>query len=80
MLLFLIFFCFKIHELASPEAVYNELMELIVKLARHGLVHGDFNEFNLMLDKKDHVTLIDFPQMLSTSHKSAKFVASLSIH
>uniref|UniRef100_A0A1I7XNR6 Non-specific serine/threonine protein kinase n=1 Tax=Heterorhabditis bacteriophora TaxID=37862 RepID=A0A1I7XNR6_HETBA len=25
------------------------LMSLIVKLGRHGLIHGDFNEFNLML-------------------------------
>lgn len=47
-------------------------MELIVKLANHGLVHGDFNEYNLMLDQKDRVILIDFPQMLSTSHKIAK--------
>lgn len=25
------------------------LMSLIVKLGRHGLIHGDFNEFNIML-------------------------------
>ena len=49
-------------------------MKLIVKLAKHGLVHGDFNEFNLMLDRNDHVILIDFPQMISTSHKCARLV------
>ena len=62
----------QIHELAEPGAVYKELMDLIVKLAKHGLVHGDFNEYNLMLDDEDRVILIDFPQMLSTSHKVAK--------
>lgn len=48
-------------------------MELIVKLANHGLIHGDFNEFNLMLDDSDHVTMIDFPQMVSTSHLNAEW-------
>lgn len=48
-------------------------MELIVKLANHGLIHGDFNEFNLILDKHDHITMIDFPQMVSTSHPNAEW-------
>lgn len=48
-------------------------MNLIVRLANHGLIHGDFNEFNIMLDDKDNVTMIDFPQMLSTSHINAEW-------
>ena len=60
-------------ELANPGAVYNDLMNLIVKLANHGLIHGDFNEFNLMIDDNDQVTLIDFPQMVSTSHSNAEW-------
>ena len=60
-------------ELEDPGAVYNELMSLIVKLANHGLIHGDFNEFNLMIDDKDMITLIDFPQMVSTSHANAQW-------
>ena len=60
-------------ELADPAAVYNECMELIVKLANHGLIHGDFNEFNLMLDDKDRITMYDFPQMVSTSHFNAEW-------
>lgn len=57
----------------DPAAVYSELMDLIVKLANHGLIHGDFNEFNLILDSNDHATLIDFPQMMSTSHANAEW-------
>jgi len=48
-------------------------MELIIQLAEHGLVHGDFNEFNLMIDDDEKITMIDFPQMTSTSHQDAKF-------
>lgn len=57
----------------KPEKVYNTLMGLIIKLAEYGLVHGDFNEFNLMIDDDYNVTMIDFPQMVSTSHENAKF-------
>lgn len=63
----------QIHELDDPESVYRELMDLIVMLANHGLIHGDFNEFNIMLDAEDGITMIDFPQMVSTSHKNAKY-------
>ena len=63
----------QVRELANPGAVYNDLMNLIVKLANHGLIHGDFNEFNLMIDDNDQVTLIDFPQMVSTSHSNAEW-------
>lgn len=57
----------------DPASVYSDLMDLIVKLANHGLIHGDFNEFNLILDNDDHVTMIDFPQMISTSHTNAEW-------
>jgi RIO kinase 2 len=36
-------------------------MDLIIRLAEHGLVHGDFNEFNLMIDDDEKITMIDFP-------------------
>ncbi|XP_073534256.1 serine/threonine-protein kinase RIO2 [Phyllobates terribilis] len=63
----------QVRHLEDPAALYNEVMELIIKLANHGLIHGDFNEFNLMLDDEDHVTMIDFPQMVSTSHTNAEW-------
>ncbi|KAK5871390.1 hypothetical protein PBY51_004274 [Eleginops maclovinus] len=63
----------QVHKLEDPSSLYNEFMELIVKLANHGLIHGDFNEFNLMLDDKDHITMIDFPQMVSTTHANAEW-------
>ncbi|NWU41363.1 RIOK2 kinase, partial [Hylia prasina] len=64
----------QVRQLEDPAAVYSELMDLIVKLANHGLIHGDFNEFNLILDNNDHATLIDFPQMMSMSYANAEWL------
>ena len=44
-----------------------------MRLAAVGLIHCDFNEFNLLVDDEENVTMIDFPQMISTSHINAKF-------
>ncbi|CAD7672001.1 unnamed protein product [Nyctereutes procyonoides] len=63
----------QIHHVEDPASACDEAMELIVRLANHGLIHGDFNEFNLILDKDDHITMIDFPQMVSTSHHNAEW-------
>lgn len=57
--------------LSNPEAVYHALIEQIIRFAEHGLVHGDFNEFNLMCADDESITVIDFPQMTSTSHINA---------
>jgi len=63
----------QIHELEDAQQVYDDIMNLIVLLGNYGLIHSDFNEFNLMLSDEDKVTLIDFPQMVSTSHANAEF-------
>ncbi|XP_032514513.2 serine/threonine-protein kinase RIO2 [Danaus plexippus] len=54
------------------EALYDELMNLIVRLGNCGVIHGDFNEFNIMIDEEGHPIIIDFPQMISTMHPNAE--------
>lgn len=61
-----------IHDVKDVPELYSDLMDLIVRFANHGVIHGDFNEFNLMLDDNDKPVVIDFPQMVSTSHENAK--------
>nr|XP_033343096.1 serine/threonine-protein kinase RIO2 [Megalopta genalis] len=61
-----------IRELEDVESLYDELMNLIVKLGNHGVIHGDFNEFNIMITNSGKPILIDFPQMISTEHVDAK--------
>eukprot|EP00002_Diphylleia_rotans_P007770 TRINITY_DN17435_c0_g1_i1.p1 TRINITY_DN17435_c0_g1~~TRINITY_DN17435_c0_g1_i1.p1 ORF type:complete len:470 (-),score=105.60 TRINITY_DN17435_c0_g1_i1:82-1491(-) len=61
----------QVRDLANPGLVYSRLMNLILKFAQHGLIHCDFNEFNLLIDDDQNVFIIDFPQMVSTSHPNA---------
>lgn len=63
----------QVRELSDPAQVYNDCMELIVRLGNCGVIHGDFNEFNLMVDDDGTVTMYDFPQMISTSHFNAEW-------
>lgn len=67
-------FCSRYHvtELKNPGKVYAQCMELIDQLASFGFVHCDFNEFNLLINDEGKVFVIDFPQMVSTSHDNAE--------
>lgn len=60
-------------KLEYADRIFNTCLDILRKLAEHGLVHCDFNEFNLMIDESNggQITLIDFPQMVSTSHFNA---------
>ncbi|CAO3683567.1 unnamed protein product [Rhizopus stolonifer] len=63
----------QIDHVGNPGKLYSELMALIVKLAQYGLIHGDFNEFNILIKSDGSPILIDFPQMVSTSHINAEY-------
>ncbi|KAI0721279.1 RIO1-domain-containing protein [Cerioporus squamosus] len=64
----------QVADLPSPGALYSELMDMIVRFARAGLIHGDFNEFNILIRRDTgEPVVIDFPQMVSTSHKNAEW-------
>ncbi|KAI8456318.1 RIO1 family-domain-containing protein [Phakopsora pachyrhizi] len=68
----------QIRDIKDPGKLYSSLMDLIVKLARVGLIHGDFNEFNILIDDTSDPdnpvpVLIDFPQMVSIEHENAEY-------
>ena len=42
----------QIAKVAKPAKLYSELMDMILELARFGLIHGDFNEFNLLIKEE----------------------------
>lgn len=67
--------------LKQPLQTLETLMQTIVQLASVGLIHGDFNEFNLMIrstetqndsDSADDMVLIDFPQIVAITHPNAR--------
>ncbi|KAI0910080.1 RIO1-domain-containing protein [Ustulina deusta] len=46
---------FPLRQIASvpdPALLYAELIALILRLAKHGLIHGDFNEFNILIKEE----------------------------
>ena len=51
-------------EVPDPATLYDKLIKLLIKFANHGVIHGDFNEFNIMLDTQTaEPIIIDFPQV-----------------
>ena len=65
----------QITDVPSPGKLYSQLMNLIVRFAHAGLIHGDFNEFNILIKRSTgDPVVIDFPQMVSTSHENAEWL------
>ena len=71
----------QIKNVPDPAGLYAELIEMVVRLAILGLIHGDFNEFNIMIKEEEDdrpgdvmlvPVLIDFPQMVSVDHQNAE--------
>ncbi|KAM7253919.1 hypothetical protein ACFE04_031601 [Oxalis oulophora] len=62
----------QVRELQNYEMVFETIIGLIVRLAEHGLIHCDFNEFNIMIGDDEKITMIDFPQMVSVTHRNAQ--------
>lgn len=75
----------QISKVGNPAALYAELLSLIVRFAQYGLIHGDFNEFNILVEEREREgegdgdkislipTVIDFPQMVSIDHANAEY-------
>ncbi|TXG56742.1 hypothetical protein EZV62_018055 [Acer yangbiense] len=62
----------QVKQLQNPETVFENIIGIVVRFAEHGLIHCDFNEFNIMIDDDEKITVIDFPQMVSVSHRNAQ--------
>ncbi|KAL9000144.1 MAG: hypothetical protein Q9169_001219 [Polycauliona sp. 2 TL-2023] len=61
---------YQVRHLEEQEArtLYAELMAMIVRLAGVGLIHGDFNEFNIMIEEKECSSSDSFEQQTSTDN------------
>lgn len=63
----------QVREMADVGGVYKQCIELLKKFYQHGLIHSDFNEFNLMIDEASQIKIIDFPQTVSIAHPNSDF-------
>lgn len=64
----------------NHEKLYSNLLKFVVKLANNGLIHCDYNEYNIMIIEKEEgategkdFVVIDFPQCISIEHPDAEF-------
>ncbi|CDH13432.1 probable Serine/threonine-protein kinase RIO2 [Zygosaccharomyces bailii ISA1307] len=60
--------------------LYSDLMLFAVQLANSGLIHCDYNEFNIMIKNEEACqeddcgfVVIDFPQCISIQHADAEY-------
>ena len=44
-----VLFSVQVKELPNPDTIFETILGLVVRLAEHGLIHCDFNEFNIMV-------------------------------
>lgn len=68
----------QISEVLDPAGLYAELLELILRLADYGLIHGDFNEFNILL-REDEISPPPPPSSNSSKPSSSSAVPAPQI-
>lgn len=62
----------QVKQMGNSGKVFEQIMFWFVKFVEVGLVHCDFNEFNVMVSDEEAITIIDFPQMVSVWHENAE--------
>lgn len=63
----------QISAVPDPASLYAELIALILRLAKHGLIHGDFNEFNILIKEEK----VDGPEVVQVKDIEADFAVTL---
>ena len=48
----------QIQEVPNPAGLYAELIDIVLRLASFGLIHGDFNEFNVLI-REDEMPAVE---------------------
>lgn len=57
-------------EIEDPEMILNEVISQIQSAYKHGYIHGDLSEYNVMYDG-NKIWIIDWPQWVSPNHENA---------
>jgi hypothetical protein len=58
----------QVKQLQNPETVFETIIGIIIRLAEHGLIHCDFNEFNIMVCLNNLYWLVRFIVKLNTKY------------
>ncbi|KAI5303307.1 WW domain-containing protein wwm1 [Ascosphaera pollenicola] len=63
----------QISSVPDPAGLYSELLEMIIDLVTVGLIHGDFNEFNILIKEEP----IETPESAANNDPDAEFPVKL---
>jgi len=56
----------QVEDIDEPTIIYDNIMKLIVRLARYGIIHGDLNEFNLLISNSVRPLIYYSPTQIVT--------------
>jgi RIO kinase 2 len=62
----------QIAEVGDPASLYGDLISLMLRLAKHGLIHGDFNEFNILIKEEKGIVAGDAAGEISTEEAAGE--------
>ena len=62
-----------IQNVKNPTKIFNKIIKQVkVIYQKAGMIHGDLGEFNIVLDHKENILIIDWLQWIPSDHPNAK--------
>ncbi|TBU07490.1 Rio1-like serine/threonine protein kinase [Hamiltosporidium magnivora] len=61
---------YKIHS-TDPHKVFSSMINFIYQFKDMGYIHGDLNEFNILVNEQNKICIIDFPQCINLKNKKS---------
>ncbi|TFG24704.1 MAG: serine/threonine protein kinase [Promethearchaeota archaeon] len=67
-------------EIHNPKKIFNKILKQVKKIFQNAqLIHGDLGEFNIVLDEKGNILIIDWLQSIHSDHPNAKSILERDI-
>ena len=64
----------------NPVKIFNKIIKQMKDIYQKGnMIHGDLGEFNIVLDEKGNILIIDWLQWVPSDHPNAKFLLERDI-
>ncbi|MFX0057528.1 MAG: RIO1 family regulatory kinase/ATPase [Candidatus Hodarchaeota archaeon] len=65
----------------NPEKIFNKIIKQMKQIFQKGnMIHGDLGEFNIVLDEKENILIIDWLQWVPSNHPNAKSLLERDIN